>query len=359
MKNSIILFVIGLLIISFTVQRDQDFQNKKEKSSLYQIKRIMNAGESDYIIYAERNDSTFKILSTIDSAKVFGSEQICIGHYYSLSLKVTFPLDSLFGKAIAPNLGVIGIRIQENVVIEIEKESHNKIYFASNLNGLFIDSEPKEFSELARDTYFLRNASSRFTELCNQLNDTIVNSKIPFYLNMLTEINEIDKSVSWAFDKRKQEILQISDRLIFRVCIKDSGTLYVNHVECNLSEIKNMASQYIYYPNDIDKDIIQKKVEIEGFGAIDVSIAGVEICCDTQKNNGLSQNKWKLLFDCIHQIMLVIEEQRDKISIERFGQKYESLSFDKKVIFADIIGYPLRINFFDECYDWRSYKPIN
>ena len=141
MKNSIILFVIGLLIISFTVQRDQDFQNKKEKSALYQIKRIMNAGESDYIIYAERNDSTFKILSTIDSAKVFGSEQIRIGHYYSLSLKVTFPLDSLFGKAIAPNLGVIGIRIQENVVIEIEKESHNKIYFALNLNGLFIDPE--------------------------------------------------------------------------------------------------------------------------------------------------------------------------------------------------------------------------
>ena len=220
-------------------------------------------------------------------------------------------------------------------------------------------SEPKEFSELVKDAYFLRNDSSRFIELCSQLNDTIANSKIPFYLNMLTSINEIDKSVSWAFHKKKQEILQISDRLTFKVCIKDRGTLYVNHVKCNLSEIKNMASQYIYYPEDIDKEIIQKKVEIEELGTIDVSIAGVEICYDTQRNNGLSHNDWKLLFDCIHEIMLVIEEQRDKISIEKFGQKYESLSFDKKVIFADIIGYPLRINFFDECYDWESYEPIN
>ena len=206
-------------------------------------------------------------------------------------------------------------------------------------------SEPKEFSELAKDAYFLRNDNSRFIELCNQLNDTIANSKILFCLDMLTSVNEIDKSVSWAFHKRKQEILRISDRLIFKVCIKDSGDLYVNYVKYNLSEIKNMASQYIYYPNDIDKGIIQKKVEIEGLGTIDVSIAGMEICCDAQKNNGLSQNEWKLLFDCIHEFMLVIEEQRDKISIERFGQKYESLSFDKKVIFADIIGYPLKINF--------------
>ena len=141
MKNSIILSVIGLLIISFTVQRDQDFQNKKEKSALYRIKRIMNAGESDYIIYAERNDSTFKIVSAVDSTKASGSEQIRTGHYYSLDLKVTFPLDSLFGKAIAPNLGVIRIINKENVVIEIEKKSHNKIYFALNLNGLFIDSK--------------------------------------------------------------------------------------------------------------------------------------------------------------------------------------------------------------------------
>ena len=120
-----------------------------------------------------------------------------------------------------------------------------------------------------------------------------------------------------------------------------------------------MASQYIYYPEDIDKDIIQKEVKIEGFGTIDVSIVGVEICYDAQKNDGLNLNEWKLLFDCIHEIMLAIEEQRDKISIEKFGQKYESLSFDKKIFFADIIGYPLRINFFDECYDWESYKPIN
>ena len=91
-------------------------------------------------------------------------------------------------------------------------------------------SEPKEFPELFKNAYFLRNDSSRFIELCNQLNDTIVTSKIPFCLNTLTNIDETDKSVSWIFYKKEQEILRINDRLIFRVCIKDSGALYVNHV---------------------------------------------------------------------------------------------------------------------------------
>ena len=220
-------------------------------------------------------------------------------------------------------------------------------------------SEPNEFSELVKNAYFLRNDSNRFIELCNQLNDTIVISQTPFCLNTLTTIDEIDKSVSWIFHKKEKEILQVSDRLVFKICIKDSGTLHVNHFKCDLSEIKNMAIQYIYYPNDIDKDIIQSKVDVELLGTIDVSNVGVIICCDTQKNNGLSQNEWKLLFDCIHEIMFVIEEQRDKISIEKFGQKYEFLPFDKKVIFADIIGYPLKIDFFDDCYDWSLFDPSN
>lgn len=220
-------------------------------------------------------------------------------------------------------------------------------------------SEPQNFSELVKYAYYLRNDNNKFVEVSKLLNDTIVNSKTPFYLYTLTEINKIDKTISWVFHEKEKNILRVSDRLIFRICIKDSSSLYINHLKCDLSEIKNMASQYIYYPNGIDKDIIHYKINAEYIGTVEISRVEVHLCCDVQKNSGLSVNEWKLFFDCIHELILVFEEQKDKLAIEKFGQKYEFLPFEKKSIFADVVGYPLIIDFFDECHDWESHALIN
>lgn len=106
------------------------------KSNLFKIKRI-----DDYqnysILYAERNDSIFKILSTKDTINTLNYEKICVGRKYNLDLKVIFPTDSLFGIKVMPNSGIKGIIIEDGI-INVEKRSHYKLYKSGNLKGLYI-----------------------------------------------------------------------------------------------------------------------------------------------------------------------------------------------------------------------------
>jgi hypothetical protein len=44
----------------------------------------------------------------------------------------------LFGKSVAPNLGIRGYSVNSGKVIMLETKSHNKIYTALNLSGLCI-----------------------------------------------------------------------------------------------------------------------------------------------------------------------------------------------------------------------------
>ena len=137
MKKLVILFAMGLLIACSATRGNQSSLNNRETTSLYKIKRIKNE-KSFYTIYAVRNDSTFKIISNVDSTNVFDCEKIKAGNSYILDLKVIFPSDSLFGKPIAPNLGIRGYSMSNGKEVTLERKSHNKIYTALNLNGLCI-----------------------------------------------------------------------------------------------------------------------------------------------------------------------------------------------------------------------------
>jgi hypothetical protein len=106
---------------------------------MYRIKKIKNE-KSFYVIYAIRNDSTFKIISNLSNVNTFNCENIKVGKDYLLELKIIFPSDTLFGKPVAPNLGIKGFRINSRKVITIEEKSHNKIYTSLNLNGLCLNN---------------------------------------------------------------------------------------------------------------------------------------------------------------------------------------------------------------------------
>lgn len=108
-----------------------------DNASRYYVKRIKAKG-SYFIIYATRNDSTYKIISEVADSTIVGCEVIKERRFYNLDLRILFPLDSLFGKPFAPNLGIRGIRMANGDLIEIEEESHNTLYLALNLRGLCI-----------------------------------------------------------------------------------------------------------------------------------------------------------------------------------------------------------------------------
>lgn len=90
-----------------------------------------------YIIYAKRNDSLFKILS--DPKVKANGEKIKVGRHYNLKLEKFFPLDSIFGIAIAPNAGIVGFDYGGKTIYK-EKKSHNTVYRAKNLKGLYLDN---------------------------------------------------------------------------------------------------------------------------------------------------------------------------------------------------------------------------
>lgn len=137
MKKTAILFIIGLFTACSVTKDSKTSLNNRETASVFTIKKIENE-KSFYTIYAVRNDSIFKIISRVDNTNVFDCEKIKVGDSYIFDLKIVFPSDSLFGKSVAPNLGIRGYSINDGKVIMLDKKSHNKIYTALNLNGLCI-----------------------------------------------------------------------------------------------------------------------------------------------------------------------------------------------------------------------------
>lgn len=138
MRTLLLLFIASMLI-GCSVMNNNSLcrEDKSNRTTLFKIKSIKNKGEF-YIIYAKRNDSLFKILSDLE-VKANG-EKIKVNHYYKLELKQIFPRDSIFGIAIAPNAGIVGFDHGGKTIYK-EKRSHNIVYDAKNLNGLYLDNE--------------------------------------------------------------------------------------------------------------------------------------------------------------------------------------------------------------------------
>lgn len=138
MKKIIFLFTIGLFITYSAVNSRENCSRNRGIASQYVIKKIKRQ-KSFYVIYAERNDSTFKIVSNIVNTSISDCTKIKTGNMYSLDLEPIFPVDSLLGKAIAPDLGIKGFAVSaDGEIVMLEKKAHNKIYRALNLNGLYI-----------------------------------------------------------------------------------------------------------------------------------------------------------------------------------------------------------------------------
>ena len=135
MKIILILLIMAVCMACSIVQGVRS--DGRALTMLYKIKKIKEE-KLFYIVYAIRNDSVFKIISFIDSTSISNCEKIKIRSFYFLDLEKIFPLDSLFGKSVAPNLGIKGFKVNNEKIIMLESKTHNRIYTALNLNGLCI-----------------------------------------------------------------------------------------------------------------------------------------------------------------------------------------------------------------------------
>ncbi len=137
--RTLLLLLFTSMFIGCSVMNNNSLcrEDKSNRTTLFKIKSIQDKGKF-YIIYAKRNDSLFKILS--DPKVKANGEKIKVNHYYKLELKKIFPRDSIFGIAIAPNAGIVGFDYGGKTIYK-EKKSHNIVYRAKNLKGLYLDND--------------------------------------------------------------------------------------------------------------------------------------------------------------------------------------------------------------------------
>ena len=139
MRTLLLLFIASMLI-GCSVMNNSSLcrEEKSNRTTLFKIKSIKDKREF-YIIYAKRNDSLFKIVSKLEGGA--NGEKIKVGRHYNLKLEKFFPLDSIFGIAIAPNAGIRGFGYYGEKTVYIERKSHNSLYRAKNLKGLYLDND--------------------------------------------------------------------------------------------------------------------------------------------------------------------------------------------------------------------------
>lgn len=130
MKKLIILLALGLFMACSATRGSQDTANSGKAASSYKIKKIVDE-ETFFVIYAARNDSTFKIVSYAADSTVAKGNKIKVGKSYHLELDKFFP--TVPNPGIAFSWGGKGIWV--------EKQSHGALYNVENLNGLYLKEE--------------------------------------------------------------------------------------------------------------------------------------------------------------------------------------------------------------------------
>jgi hypothetical protein len=110
------------------------YQNVLEDQ--YQIIKINLMDDKIYIIYAQKNDSIYKIISKKDLIPTLHCIPIKEEKEYFLKLQLFYPQEELLGIKIQPSHTIKGVAIDENIIVETEEASHYSLYFVENLRGL-------------------------------------------------------------------------------------------------------------------------------------------------------------------------------------------------------------------------------
>jgi hypothetical protein len=135
-KYSIILVIMFCLSCS-QVKHIFSIDKNGEKVVMYKIKETYNHELFD-IIYAQKNDSLFKIISLRDTT-ISNLKPLEVGKKYQLDLILIYP---------DYNNEKTKIGAKDSCLMSIEKKSHFSLYSATNLNGLFLSESSKDITEV-------------------------------------------------------------------------------------------------------------------------------------------------------------------------------------------------------------------
>lgn len=144
MKEKIyILFLIVVFVVScksnssaMVVMHNDTVQNYSSINN-FQILKIKKMENKVYVIYAQKGDSIYKVVSEKEKYTQISCNPIKENSTVFLDLVQIFPQKSLFGLELSGSYysTVRGMNIND-VIVEVEESSNNSLYRADNLNGL-------------------------------------------------------------------------------------------------------------------------------------------------------------------------------------------------------------------------------
>lgn len=210
--------------------------------------------------------------------------------------------------------------------------------------------------ELIRTGYDLKNDNCAFPIICQLLNDTLLKEKSStLRLQTITEIYVTDKYIDWGIEYDDYEPVPISDRLVFLVDISKDSDLKIQNTSSSISNLKSLARDYIFYPDSSARKITHRTILVEGRGEIEKTFVAAVINLHIPDKNGYSVSDWYFFFDCLHELVELSEEERNKTSLEVFNKKYTSLSFEEKDKITEFTGYKIVIEIIREpCFNRKS-----
>lgn len=115
-------------------------QNKVESdgsTNKYKILEINEVENKIYIIYAQKGDSIYKIVSEKEKYPSILCVSVKVDNVIPLNLVQIFPQKSILGVELSGSYysTVKGLNVN-NITVEVDEKSNNALYRAANLNGL-------------------------------------------------------------------------------------------------------------------------------------------------------------------------------------------------------------------------------
>ena len=183
----------------------------------------------------------------------------------------------------------------------------------------------KPLSELINDAVYT-NDTLKFNKICKIINDSIILiDDFLWFISMISIIPE-KKEIFIDFIKEKWNP-QINDNHLFKINIENEHLTLKNGTENN---IRKSLDKYI---SGTDSTYYNHKIfDIKYFGKVKLSQIGTLISVKFKKNQGLTNNEYKLLFKYLKILVSYYYEKLDEISIKKWGVKFNSLDDYNKII---------------------------
>lgn len=210
-----------------------------------------------------------------------------------------------------------------------ENKNHKKI--------LINDSLP--LSELIDIVYQLEDDSD-IQKVTNMINDSLIKRD---YIQIFSvqSINDFTKEVTFNLYVN-DNFYYSTVRYFFQVSINSEDSILVENKLINIDEIDNiekLANEFI-----ISQDSSNSyKEKVDFFGEVCFVKTGLKLYVKGKDKKGLSKEMWKIVLKCMRQLVSVYENKKDEISMKKWGVKYETLSFEKKIAVCEMTGFLIRI----------------